>query len=87
MKNDVAITVEYYGTEWYVEGTYYPAQYSARENGQPIEPDEPEYIEIDNVFICHGGSQILIPMGVLDEEFVYALGEKVLEEYICSEIF
>jgi len=80
MGKDIAVTVKYYGTEWYVEGTYYPAQYSARENGQPIEPDEPECIEID-VFICHDGGQTLIPLPALDEDFVYKLGEKALEEY------
>ena len=80
MRKDIAVTVKYYDVEWYVEGTYYPAHYSARENGQPIEPDEPECIEID-VFICHDGGQTLIPFAALDEDFVYSLGEKALEAY------
>ena len=81
MKNDVAITLKYYGAEWYVEGTYYPAYRAARENGQPIEPDEPECVEIDNVFIYHNGVLVLIPLLALNEDFVYSLGEKALEAY------
>ena len=79
----VGVTVTHEGHDWFVEGTYWPAYRAARENGLPVEPDEPETFEPDNVFLVIDGGKrkILIPFEALDGLFVDDLVEKATELY------
>ena len=76
------ITRTFMGTEFkiLVEYTYHEGSCGAREGGVPVEPDEPESVEIHNIYLDADGSGQWIDLYPDDDE-IEELREEILEKH------
>jgi hypothetical protein len=56
---ETVITINGYEFECIVDCEFSPKEYGIRENGVPMEPDQPAYIEMGEVWIFDGSWQIV----------------------------